>query len=59
MQAGQKASPKIGLFGIGLASYWPQFEGLRERLEGYTNEVSRRLAAAGYRTKVAHRDCPR
>ena len=27
--------PRIGVFGIGLAAYWPQFEGLRERLEGY------------------------
>ena len=26
---------KIGLFGIGLDTYWPQFHGLKERLEGY------------------------
>ena len=25
---------KVGLFGIGLDTYWPQFEGLLERLEG-------------------------
>ena len=30
---------KIGVFGIGLAAYWPQFEGLKERLEGYQREV--------------------
>ena len=24
---------RVGIFGIGLAAYWPQFEGLRERLE--------------------------
>lgn len=35
---------KIGLFGIGLDAYWPQFEGLKERLEGYIYEVSRKLA---------------
>jgi len=32
---------KIGVFGIGLAAYWPQFEGLKERLEGYQREVER------------------
>ena len=26
---------RIGLFGIGLDTYWPQFAGLKERLEGY------------------------
>jgi L-arabinose isomerase len=25
---------RVGVFGIGLAAYWPQFSGLRERLEG-------------------------
>ena len=34
---------KIGVFGIGLAAYWPQFEGLKERLEGYQREVERKL----------------
>lgn len=36
---------KIGLFGIGLDTYWPQFDGLKERLEGYLGEVERNLAA--------------
>ncbi len=31
---------KVGLFGIGLDAYWPQFKGLKERLEGYLNEVA-------------------
>jgi len=35
--------PKIGVFGIGLAAYWPQFEGLKQRLEGYQREVETRL----------------
>ena len=35
---------KIGLFGIGLDTYWPQFAGLEERLKGYTNQVAQRLA---------------
>ena len=34
---------KIGLFGIGLDAYWPQFKGLKERLEGYLEEVDRKL----------------
>lgn len=38
---------KIGLFGIGLDAYWPQFEGLRERLVSYTEVVAGRLARPG------------
>jgi len=35
---------KIGLFGIGLDTYWPQFEGLKERLEGYLKQVEKNLS---------------
>jgi len=38
---------KIGLFGIGLDAYWPQFEGLKQRLEGYLREVESKLARRG------------
>ncbi len=38
---------RIGVFGIGLAAYWPQFPGLKERLEGYQREVERRIAGFG------------
>jgi len=34
---------KIGLFAIGLDSYWPQFAGLEERLQGYLRKVAARL----------------
>jgi L-arabinose isomerase len=34
---------KIGLFSIGLDTYWRQFAGLYDRLEGYRKEISRRL----------------
>jgi len=34
---------KIGLFGIGLETYWNQFEGLRERLEGYQLQIESKL----------------
>src|SRR5262249_57550217 len=37
------ARPRIGVFGIGLAAYWPQFEGLRERLEGYQQGIESKL----------------
>lgn len=38
---------RVGVFGIGLAAYWPQFPGLRERLIGYQNEVERRITGFG------------
>ena len=38
------ASLKIGLFGIGLDTYWPQFDGLKNRLESYLNEAEKKLA---------------
>src|SRR5688500_12928048 len=41
--ANRMIQAKVGVFGIGLAAYWPQFEGLKERLEGYQREVERKL----------------
>jgi len=38
---------KIGLFGIGLDAYWPQFPGLKERLESYLQRVQHRLEHPG------------
>ena len=34
---------RVGLFGIGLEAYWPQFPGLKERLKGYVRLVAQRL----------------
>ncbi|MGB7432714.1 MAG: arabinose isomerase [Ahrensia sp.] len=34
---------KVGLFGIGLDAYWPQFDGLEERLKGYVGIVERKM----------------
>jgi L-arabinose isomerase len=42
-----KRKMKAGLFGIGLAAYWPQFKGLKQRLEGYVKVVERRLKRPG------------
>ena len=47
MSGGANLSAKIGVFGIGLAAYWPQFEGLKERLEGYQREVEKRIKVVG------------
>jgi len=38
---------KVGVFSIGLAAYWPQFDGLRERLAGYGEFVAKRLESLG------------
>ena len=40
-------SARVGIFGIGLAAYWPQFDGLRERIEGYQRRVEERVAELG------------
>lgn len=38
---------RVGLFGIGLDTYWAQFAGLRERLEGYQKEIASGLEMQG------------
>jgi len=38
---------KIGLFGIGLDAYWPQFEHLKERLQTYLARVAAKLERPG------------
>src|SRR5579872_7454768 len=43
----RRARGRVGLFGIGLAAYWPQFPGLKERLDGYLARVAQRVAAWG------------
>jgi len=39
----------VGLFGIGLDAYWPQFEGLQPRLLGYLQQVKSRIKRPGVR----------
>ena len=41
------APPRVAVFGIGLAAYWPQFDGLRQRLEQYQRGIERRLEEMG------------
>ena len=38
---------RVGLFGIGLDAYWPQFDGLKARLDGYVQIVADRLRRPG------------
>ena len=38
---------RVGLFSIGLDTYWGQFSGLKERLEGYNREIDGRLMTMG------------
>jgi L-arabinose isomerase len=42
-----KRKLKVGLFGIGLDTYWPQFKGLKPRLENYVRVVEKKLARPG------------
>jgi L-arabinose isomerase len=41
------AQVKVGLVGIGLETYWAQFEGLFERLQGYQAQILARIEACG------------
>jgi L-arabinose isomerase len=38
---------RVGVFGIGLAAYWPQFDGLKARIEGYQRRVEERVGELG------------
>ena len=45
--APQSPGARIGLFGIGLETYWPQFKGLREKLVGYQERIRAGLEREG------------
>lgn len=38
---------RVGLFGIGLDTYWSQFTGLKERLLGYQARIAQQLRTSG------------
>jgi L-arabinose isomerase len=49
----------IGLFGVGLDTYWPQFEGLERRLTGYLEQVAQKLERPRVRiVNLGLVDCP-
>ncbi len=45
MSAPALSKLRVGLLGLGLEAYWAQFDGLRERLEGYLDEAERKISA--------------
>src|SRR5436305_4182825 len=45
--ANRMENPRLGIFGIGLAAYWPQFASLHERLTGYLHLIEERLGQWG------------
>jgi L-arabinose isomerase len=47
MGAEWNSNIKVGLFGIGLDTYWPQFKGLKDRLEGYQAQIKSGLERPG------------
>lgn len=47
MQTNTKRPLRVGLFGIGLEAYWPQFKGLKQRLDGYVHVFHGRLIRPG------------
>lgn len=47
MGVNKEGQIKVGLFGIGLDTYWPQFEGLLDRLEGYQKQVADKMEGFG------------
>ncbi|MGI6705228.1 MAG: hypothetical protein ACOX6S_02840 [Clostridia bacterium] len=47
IQRRELTKAKVGYFGIGLATYWDQFEGLKERPEGYMDKVQQRIESFG------------
>lgn len=49
-QTKNQSNVKIGLFGIGLETYWAQFDGLEQRLKGYLNTVHQRIEDMGVET---------
>lgn len=38
---------RVGLFSIGLEAYWPQFDGLKEKLTSYNQRIAEKLESAG------------
>jgi L-arabinose isomerase len=43
----QETRVRVGVFGVGLDTYWPQFAGLEQRLEGYLGTIEGGLSRSG------------
>lgn len=46
-RSGRSLPARVGVFGIGLAAYWPQFAGLQDRCRAYQQRVEERVRAFG------------
>ena len=44
----EKLPVKVGVFAVGLETYWPQFEGLRETLIGYHGQFIAQMSDMGF-----------
>jgi L-arabinose isomerase len=42
-----KQRARVGLVGLGLEAYWPQFVGLEQRLKGYVDQVATKMGESG------------
>src|SRR6056297_2471992 len=47
MNKTKDSSVRAGIFGIGLETYWSQFEGLLDRLKGYQNKIVGKIESFG------------
>jgi L-arabinose isomerase len=43
----RKQGLHVGLYGVGLETYWPQFDGLYDRLLGYQDQIRTRIEREG------------
>lgn len=46
-RSAKNSGVRIGLFGIGLDTYWPQFKGLKRNLTGHQGRILRKLESFG------------
>ncbi len=47
MKRVQHRKARVGIFAIGIAAYWPQFKGLKERLERYQRQIEKAMRGFG------------
>lgn len=47
IKSAMKKDVKVGLFGIGLDTYWPQFDGLLDNLKMYQEQIKNGIAKYG------------
>lgn len=57
--SGVSQQHRVGLFSVGLDTYWNQFEGLKDRLDGYNRAIAAKLEASGAKVlNLGLIDCP-